>query len=98
MSAPKHDDFAVFIPIRFYDAYDLGEITKRQFDIAVRVARRCFEVRNTSQGWAVIKLKPLAEEFEVSGDTISRDLWALHPKWVQCEVKSGQQAWRIRLT
>jgi hypothetical protein len=72
----KHDDHAVFIPIRFYDAFDLGEVTQRQFDLGVRIARRCYDVRNTSDGWAVVRLTPLAEEFDVSEEAIRLDLHA----------------------
>lgn len=31
----KHDDHAVFVPIRFYDALDLGDVTDRQFDLGI---------------------------------------------------------------
>jgi hypothetical protein len=94
----KHKDHAVFIPIRFYDAQDLGDVTQRQFDVGVKVARGCYDAKNTSDGWAVVPLKPLAEKYGVSEDTIGRDLRALEPTWIQCDVKSGQRAWRIRLT
>jgi hypothetical protein len=94
----KHDDLCVFVPIRFYDALELDDVTLRQFQLAVYVARRCYEAKNMSDGWAVVATKPLAERFEVSEDTITRDLHALELDWIQCDVKPGRRAWRIRLT
>ena len=94
----QHKDFAVFIPVRFVDAFRADVIDALHFGLACYVAALCFECRNTSGGVAVVRLSELAELFEVSVDTIGRKLHDLEPEWIECDVRPGQRAWRIRLT
>jgi hypothetical protein len=93
-----HRDFATFIPIRFVDALRADEVDVLRYGLGCYVAALCFECRNTSGGVAVVRLSELAELFDVSVDTIGRKLHDLEPDWIECDVRSGQRAWRIGLT
>jgi hypothetical protein len=96
---PPVDHFTV-IPRRFTDAHIADEIDSMHLVIGLHIAARCYEVRNTSDGTAAIRLSWLAELCgDISTETIRRKLHELEPDWIVCEVGQGQRsAWRIRLT
>ena len=94
----KHDDHAAFVPIRFVDAFENDEVNRGQFTLGCYVAALCYRAKNTSGGVATVRLAALAELFETSVETIRRNLHALEPNWVECEVGTGQRAWQIRCT
>jgi hypothetical protein len=94
----KHDDLFGAVPFRFVDAFRASEIDALQFGLGSYLAALCFEAKNTSAGAATVWLSNLAEMFGVSHDTVGRRLHGLEPTWIECEVKVGQPAWRIRLT
>jgi hypothetical protein len=100
VSEQKPVDHFTIIPRRFTDAHLADEIDSIHLVIGVHIAARCYEVRNTSDGVAAIRLSSLAELCgDVSTETIRRKLHELEPAWIACEVGQGQRsAWRIRLT
>jgi hypothetical protein len=93
-------DFFVAVPLRFVYAHDADEIDWMHFVIGVHVAAQCFEVRNTSDSVAAIRLSTLAELCgNVTDQTIRNKLHDLKPAWIDFDVRQGQRsAWRIRLT
>jgi len=100
LSEQKPVDHFTIIPRRFTDAHLADELDHLHVLIGLHVAARCYEVRNTSDGVAAIRLTQLAELCgNVSIETIRRKLHELEPTWIACEVEPGQRsAWRIRLT
>lgn len=96
----KHEDPAAFLPFRFLDAFDGGEVSVRQLALAAYLIGKCYERRNLSDGWATIRTSDMTARFDVSADTIGRDLHAFaEAGWVQCDVSAGQRGgWRVRLT
>jgi hypothetical protein len=100
VSEQRPVDHFTIIPRRFTDAHIADEIDSTHLVLGVHIAARCYEVRNTSDGVAAIRLSSLAELCgDVSTETIRRKLHELEPDWIACEVGQGQRsAWRIRLT
>jgi len=78
------------VPIRFYDALRLGEISFRQFGIGSYLACKYWKERG---GPLITNVATLKRELNlpVSVDTIRRDLQGLRPAWIDFTVEERQR-------
>jgi hypothetical protein len=98
VSGQKPVDHFTLIPRRFTDAHIADELDAVHVLIGLHIAARCYEVLNTSNGVAPIRLSWLAELCEVSEETVRRKLHELRDGgWLDFEAPApGQRsAWRI---
>jgi hypothetical protein len=94
-------DHFVPVPLRFFEALTAGDLDPGHFIVGVLIAHRCYEVRNTADGVATVRLATLADLCGVSHDTIQRKVEHLGERgWIGFEKpEPGQRiGWRIWLT
>lgn len=96
----KHVDHFAAIPLRFIRAHDAGELDAKHVLVGALVAARCYDVRNTADGVAGIRLAWLAELCEFSEETVRTKLRELEERgWIGFDApRPGQRVgWRIWL-
>src|SRR5215204_4016903 len=96
-----HVDHFAPVPLRFLRAWEFGELDAQHVLIGLHLSACCYEVKNTADGVAAIRLNALAELTESHVETARRKMHELQDRdWINFEKpRQGQHtAWKVWLT